>query len=91
MVEVISLSTSALAFVDAYHVADNNPDDDHVYMMFSATFPKAARDLARQFLAEDHVRIGVGRPGSTHDNIKQEVALILLTPNLHCYQLALTI
>ncbi|KAI9784500.1 MAG: hypothetical protein M1816_000820 [Peltula sp. TS41687] len=56
--------------------ADNNPDDDHVYMMFSATFPKGARELARQFLAEDHVRINVGRPGSTHDNIKQEVVYV---------------
>lgn len=73
MVEVNSLSTSGFHPVEAYHAVDNNPDDDHIYMMFSATFPKAARELARQFLSEDHVRISVGRPGSTHNNIKQEV------------------
>lgn len=35
-------------------------------MMFSATFPKEARALAREFMATDHVRIRVGRVGSTH-------------------------
>lgn len=41
--------------------------------MFSATFPKICRELAEQHLAHNHVRIRVGRAGSTHDNIKQDV------------------
>ncbi|KAK3393101.1 P-loop containing nucleoside triphosphate hydrolase protein [Podospora didyma] len=45
------------------------------YMLFSATFPKAARDLAKTHLAEDYVRLRVGRAGSSHENIKQNVIL----------------
>ena len=41
--------------------------------MFSATFPKAAREMARQYMAEDHFRIRVGRAGSAHKNIRQEI------------------
>ncbi|KAL1843933.1 hypothetical protein VTJ49DRAFT_6876 [Mycothermus thermophilus] len=43
------------------------------YMLFSATFPKAARDLAKTHLADTHVRLRVGRAGSTHGNIKQDI------------------
>ena len=43
------------------------------YLLFSATFPKAARDLAKTHLAATHVRIRVGRAGSSHENIKQNV------------------
>lgn len=43
------------------------------YMLFSATFPKPARDLAKDHLAEDHIRIRVGRAGSSHANIRQVV------------------
>ncbi|RFU33669.1 hypothetical protein B7463_g2714, partial [Scytalidium lignicola] len=43
------------------------------YMMFSATFPKQARQLAKEHLAHDLVRIRVGRAGSSHINIKQNV------------------
>lgn len=43
------------------------------YLMFSATFPKQARQLAREHLAMNHLRIRVGRAGSTHENIKQEI------------------
>jgi ATP-dependent RNA helicase DDX3X len=42
-------------------------------MMFSATFPKEARSLARQYMAEDHYRIRVGRPGQSHMNIRQDI------------------
>lgn len=41
--------------------------------MFSATFPKEARALARRYMAKDHVRVRVGRIGSTHDNVMQRV------------------
>lgn len=44
-----------------------------IYGLFSATFPKAARDLARDYLAASHVRFRVGRAGSTTANIKQAV------------------
>ncbi|KAF4626771.1 hypothetical protein G7Y89_g11387 [Cudoniella acicularis] len=46
------------------------------YLMFSATFPKVARELAAQHLANDHVRIKVGRIGSTHKNIQQDVVFV---------------
>ncbi|KAJ3525590.1 hypothetical protein NM208_g11576 [Fusarium decemcellulare] len=41
------------------------------FSLFSATFPKAARDLAKNYLAASHVRFRVGRAGSTTVNIKQ--------------------
>jgi ATP-dependent RNA helicase DDX3X len=53
-----------------------NTDADHTYMMFSATFPKAERKLAREYMEEDFVTIKVGRAGSTHENIKQEVVYV---------------
>ncbi|KAK0717099.1 P-loop containing nucleoside triphosphate hydrolase protein [Lasiosphaeria miniovina] len=46
------------------------------YMLFSATFPKEARDLAATHLAENYVRLRVGRAGSTHENIKQSVVFV---------------
>ncbi|EMC98174.1 hypothetical protein BAUCODRAFT_121063 [Baudoinia panamericana UAMH 10762] len=52
---------------------DTNEDADHVYMMISATFPKGERELVRQYLADDHVRLRVGRAGSSHKNIRQDV------------------
>lgn len=57
-------------------LADSNEDADHLYAMFSATFPKAARTLARQYMADDHIRIRIGRAGSTHSNIKQTVVWV---------------
>ena len=53
--------------------ADANSDDDHVYMMFSATFPKEARAVAKEYMSADHIRIRVGRAGSSHRNIIQKV------------------
>lgn len=46
------------------------------YMMFSATFPKAARSIAQHHLAHDYVRIRVGRAGSTHMNIEQNIVYV---------------
>ncbi|KAI1181103.1 P-loop containing nucleoside triphosphate hydrolase protein [Nemania sp. FL0916] len=46
------------------------------YMLFSATFPTAIRNLARKYLAENYVRIRVGRIGSTHESIKQDVIFV---------------
>lgn len=55
------------------HFADANDDDDHMHLLFSATFPKEARALAKAYMAKDHVRIRVGRTGSTHLNVMQRV------------------
>lgn len=41
--------------------------------LFSATFPKGARDLAKDYLAANHVRFRVGRAGSTTSNIQQVI------------------
>jgi len=46
------------------------------YMLFSATFPKGARDLAKEHLSEEHVRFRVGRAGSSHENITQRIYYI---------------
>ncbi|RII24044.1 hypothetical protein CUC08_Gglean012877 [Alternaria sp. MG1] len=53
--------------------SDQNSDADHTYLMFSATFPKSARRLAKEYMDEECVRIKVGRVGSTHQNIKQQI------------------
>jgi superfamily II DNA/RNA helicase len=42
-------------------------------MMFSATFNKEFRKLAKDYLSDDHVRLRVGRAGSVHRNVVQEV------------------
>ncbi|KAF2773871.1 DEAD-domain-containing protein [Teratosphaeria nubilosa] len=52
---------------------DTNEDADHCYLMFSATFPKAGRALAREYLETGHHRIRVGRAGSSHKNINQQI------------------
>lgn len=44
--------------------------------MFSATFPKEARKLAREYMEDDYVKIKVGRVGSTHANIKQNIVYV---------------
>jgi ATP-dependent RNA helicase DDX3X len=44
--------------------------------MFSATFPKMARQLADRHLRTDHVRFRIGRAGSTHMNIRQDIIFI---------------
>ena len=46
-------------------------------MMFSATFTKEAREMAAKYLQEEHIRIKVGRSGSVHENIVQDVSIIL--------------
>ncbi|CAO2657635.1 Nn.00g037610.m01.CDS01 [Neocucurbitaria sp. VM-36] len=56
--------------------SDVNSDADHTYLMFSATFPKSARRLAKEYMDTDYVRIKVGRVGSTHENIKQHVVYV---------------
>lgn len=45
-------------------------------MMFSATFPMHARKLARDYMGEDYVRIRVGRAGSAHSNVAQNIVYV---------------
>ena len=45
-------------------------------MMFSATFPKSARKIAKEYMEDDFVKINVGRVGSTHKNIKQSIVWV---------------
>ncbi|ETN38149.1 uncharacterized protein HMPREF1541_07773 [Cyphellophora europaea CBS 101466] len=52
---------------------DTNEDADHRYMLFSATFDKTMRKVAKKWLSGDHVRIRIGRSGSTHVNVKQNI------------------
>ena len=41
------------------------------------------RKLAKQYLGNDHIRIRIGRAGSTHGNVKQNVsAFCLFAPSL---------
>lgn len=53
--------------------ADSNADSDHVFLLFSATFNKTARLVAKKYLSTDHVRVRVGRAGSSHGNIIQRI------------------
>jgi ATP-dependent RNA helicase DDX3X len=57
-------------------LADVNSDADHTYLMFSATFPKSARRIAKEYMEDDYLRIKVGRVGSTHENITQTVLYV---------------
>ncbi|KAL8667200.1 MAG: hypothetical protein Q9202_000772 [Teloschistes flavicans] len=55
---------------------DTTADADHVYLFFSATFNKGARMIAKKHLSTDHVRIRVGRAGSTHSNVLQRIIYV---------------
>jgi ATP-dependent RNA helicase DDX3X len=46
------------------------------YMLFSATFPPRLKKLAEDYLASDHCHIEVGRAGSSHENVIQEVVWV---------------
>ncbi|KAL8846889.1 MAG: hypothetical protein Q9221_008055 [Calogaya cf. arnoldii] len=56
--------------------ADSSADSDHIYLLFSATFNKEARLLAKKYMSTDHVRVRVGRAGSTHGNVVQKVVFV---------------
>lgn len=57
-------------------VTDSNEDADHRYMMFSATFNKTCRQVAKKYLEHGYVRVRVGRLGSSHANIEQRVSAV---------------
>ncbi|KAI4202786.1 MAG: hypothetical protein LQ350_002284 [Teloschistes chrysophthalmus] len=56
--------------------ADATNDSDHHYLFFSATFNKGARSIAKKHLSSDHVRVRVGRAGSTHANVHQRIVYV---------------
>jgi hypothetical protein len=58
----------------ADRLKDSNEDGDHHYLLFSATFKPELRKVAKQYLSNDHIRIRIGRAGSTHVNVKQVVS-----------------
>jgi ATP-dependent RNA helicase DDX3X len=64
-------------------IPDSNDDGEHHYLLFSATFDKRMRKLAKKVLEGSHVRIRIGRAGSTHVNVKQSVILHL--PSIQQY------
>ncbi|KAF3941482.1 hypothetical protein ABW19_dt0210262 [Dactylella cylindrospora] len=55
------------------HSGDHNEDDDLQVIMLSATFPGPVRRLAKEFLADDYIRINVGRIGSANPNVVQRI------------------
>lgn len=59
---------------EGFPFPDVNEDDDHQYMMFSATFNRECRAVARKYLGMEHVRVRVGRPGSSHLNVQHVVS-----------------
>ncbi|CAO3626347.1 unnamed protein product [Cunninghamella blakesleeana] len=50
--------------------------DDRQTLMFSATFPRAIRKLARDFLRPDYLFLKVGRVGGTTNSITQKVMYV---------------
>ncbi|KAI4726455.1 DEAD/DEAH box RNA helicase [Aureobasidium sp. EXF-10728] len=55
---------------------DANEDPDHAYLLFSATFPKESRKVARTYMDEDAMRVRIGRAGSTHKNVTQDIIFV---------------
>jgi ATP-dependent RNA helicase DDX3X len=55
---------------------DVNEDANHCYLLFSATFDKKMRKLAKKYLSQDHVRIRIGRAGSSHLNVTQNFVYV---------------
>jgi ATP-dependent RNA helicase DDX3X len=59
---------------------DMPPTGERQTFLFSATFPDEIQTLAREFL-HNYVWIGVGRVGSTVENIKQQILCSTSDPN----------
>lgn len=51
----------------------NGMPEDRQTLLFSATFPRAIRVLARDFLRPDYLFLKVGRVGGTSNDITQKV------------------
>ncbi|KAH0272045.1 DEAD/DEAH box RNA helicase, partial [Aureobasidium melanogenum] len=55
---------------------DTNEDPDHAYLLFSATFPKESRKVAKTYMNQDAIRVRIGRAGSTHKNVNQDIIYV---------------
>ena len=62
-----------MAFFELIFSIDINDNPEHMFMMFSATFPKTVLSIANEYMSQEHMKISVGRIGSTHANIKQQI------------------
>ena len=56
-----------------YFQLDLCDDGTRQTLMFSATFPRTIRILAKDFLAENYIFLTVGRVGGTTSDITQKV------------------
>jgi ATP-dependent RNA helicase DDX3X len=54
-------------------IEKNGMNSDRQTLLFSATFPRAIRALARDFLKPDYLFLKVGRVGGTSNSITQKV------------------
>lgn len=57
-------------------IPDTNEDPDHAYLLFSATFPKESRKVAKTYMNPDAIRVRIGRAGSTHKNVSQDIIFV---------------
>eukprot|EP00744_Colponema_vietnamica_P008732 GILI01012450.1.p1 GENE.GILI01012450.1~~GILI01012450.1.p1 ORF type:complete len:454 (-),score=111.85 GILI01012450.1:133-1362(-) len=62
-----------IRYLASSRFSDMPGPDDRQTLMFSATFPKEIRDLARDYLRRRHYLLTVGRVGSTTKNITQRL------------------
>ncbi|KAL9619830.1 MAG: hypothetical protein Q9160_005570 [Pyrenula sp. 1 TL-2023] len=86
--EFMYLSTS---FASDDVEIDTNEDANHRYLMFSATFKKDMRRIAKDHLNNDYVRVRVGRAGSTHLNVHQRLVYCVADQKTNClYDLILS-
>jgi len=69
----VSLLSLASLYITLTLLADINQDWDRRFLMFSATFPKKSLEMARTFMEENYVHLSVGRAGSTHKNVTQDI------------------
>jgi len=69
----LSLLSLTSLYITLTYVTDINQDWDRRFLMFSATFPKKSLEMARTFMEENYVHLSVGRAGSTHKNVTQDI------------------
>ena len=61
------------------HFLDANMDDDHQFLMFSATFDDQIREIVDDYLKPDKMIIMVGPNMAVHSNIDQFVYHVQLS------------
>lgn len=61
---VVSYNQDGRVFCASANFSPDQEEGNIIYMMFSATFPKSAQELATTHLRHDHVRIRIGKSWS---------------------------